>query len=380
MRTAQAHEERLARGASANAPRRRPRSAAAADEGPTAPVLSHAERGPVASRSCAILVLVGSSRSVHRRGRVAYPTLASRPPRRARRRLDPRPSRRPRARGVAATASGSGPGPVREAARRRRLGRAGGPADQGRRGPAGAADLVAARARTRTGRRRPAPALARRSRRRPRPRRAAPSRRRTPGRGPGRRGERVGKTTTIGKLAAMLAADGHSGEPGRQRHVPRRRRRAARGLGGPRSGAHLVAQERGADPGAVAFDAVTSATARGRDVLIVDTAGRLHTKAPLMDELAKVGARDREGRRRGGRDPPGARRARPARTASRRRGRSPRRSSCRAVRADEDGRLGEGRRGARGARGAGGPRPVRRRRRGHGRPPAVRARPSPTRC
>ncbi len=47
-------------------------------------------------------------------------------------------------------------------------------------------------------------------------------------------------------------------------------------------------QERGADPGAVAFDAVKSAAARGADVLIVDTAGRLHTKTPLMDELAKV--------------------------------------------------------------------------------------------
>jgi fused signal recognition particle receptor len=55
-----------------------------------------------------------------------------------------------------------------------------------------------------------------------------------------------------------------------------------------RAGAQLVAQERGADPGAVAFDAVTSAKARGMDVLLVDTAGRLHTKQPLMDELAKV--------------------------------------------------------------------------------------------
>ena len=55
-----------------------------------------------------------------------------------------------------------------------------------------------------------------------------------------------------------------------------------------RAGAHIVSQQRGADPGAVAFDAVASATARGSDVLIVDTAGRLHTKAPLMDELAKV--------------------------------------------------------------------------------------------
>ena len=55
-----------------------------------------------------------------------------------------------------------------------------------------------------------------------------------------------------------------------------------------RAGAHLVAQDRASDPGAVTFDAVTSATARGSDVLIVDTAGRLHTKQPLMDELSKV--------------------------------------------------------------------------------------------
>jgi fused signal recognition particle receptor len=55
-----------------------------------------------------------------------------------------------------------------------------------------------------------------------------------------------------------------------------------------RAGAQLVSQERGADPGAVAFDAVKAAEARGMDVLIVDTAGRLHTKTPLMDELQKV--------------------------------------------------------------------------------------------
>src|SRR5206468_2874309 len=55
-----------------------------------------------------------------------------------------------------------------------------------------------------------------------------------------------------------------------------------------RAGAHLVSQERGADPGAVAFDAVQAAKARGSDVLIVDTAGRLHTRQPLMEELAKV--------------------------------------------------------------------------------------------
>jgi fused signal recognition particle receptor len=55
-----------------------------------------------------------------------------------------------------------------------------------------------------------------------------------------------------------------------------------------RSGAYLVAQDRGADPGAVAFDAVKKAQAKGTDVLIVDTAGRLHTRTPLMEELKKV--------------------------------------------------------------------------------------------
>jgi fused signal recognition particle receptor len=96
-----------------------------------------------------------------------------------------------------------------------------------------------------------------------------------------------GKTTTIGKLARYLAGQGHTVSLAASDTF-----RAAAGeqleVWAQRSGAHIVAQQRGADPGAVAFDAVTSATARGSDVLIVDTAGRLHTKAPLMDELAKV--------------------------------------------------------------------------------------------
>ena len=96
-----------------------------------------------------------------------------------------------------------------------------------------------------------------------------------------------GKTTTIGKLARYLAGRGHAVSLAASDTF-----RAAAGeqleVWAQRSGAHIVAQQRGADPGAVAFDAVTSATARGSDVLIVDTAGRLHTKAPLMDELAKV--------------------------------------------------------------------------------------------
>ena len=97
----------------------------------------------------------------------------------------------------------------------------------------------------------------------------------------------TGKTTTIGKLARRLANEGH-----RVSLAGADTFRAAAGeqleVWAVRAGAHLVSQERGADPGAVVFDAVTSASARGSDVLIVDTAGRLHTKVPLMDELRKI--------------------------------------------------------------------------------------------
>lgn len=96
-----------------------------------------------------------------------------------------------------------------------------------------------------------------------------------------------GKTTTIGKLSVMLARGGKKVSLAGSDTF-----RAAAGeqleVWASRAGAHLVMQERGADPGAVAFDAVRSATARGSDVLIVDTAGRLHTKQPLMEELKKV--------------------------------------------------------------------------------------------
>jgi fused signal recognition particle receptor len=96
-----------------------------------------------------------------------------------------------------------------------------------------------------------------------------------------------GKTTTIGKLASRLAAEGHAVSLAASDTF---RAAASEQLDvwAERSGAHVVSQQRGADPGAVAFDAVKSAAARGSDVLIVDTAGRLHTKTPLMDELAKV--------------------------------------------------------------------------------------------
>ncbi|HZD80025.1 MAG TPA: signal recognition particle-docking protein FtsY [Actinomycetota bacterium] len=96
-----------------------------------------------------------------------------------------------------------------------------------------------------------------------------------------------GKTTTIGKLAARLAAQGR-----RVTVAASDTFRAAASeqldVWARRTGAQFVSQQRGADPGAVAFDAVRSASARGADVLIVDTAGRLHTRIPLMDELRKV--------------------------------------------------------------------------------------------
>ena len=96
-----------------------------------------------------------------------------------------------------------------------------------------------------------------------------------------------GKTTTIGKLANLLAREGRSVSLAASDTF-----RAAAGeqleTWASRAGAHLVGQARGADPGAVAFDAVQAAQARGSDVLIVDTAGRLHTREPLMQELAKV--------------------------------------------------------------------------------------------
>jgi fused signal recognition particle receptor len=97
----------------------------------------------------------------------------------------------------------------------------------------------------------------------------------------------TGKTTTIGKLAKRLVGEGMQVSIAAADTF---RAAAAEQLEvwAERAGAHVVGQDRGADPGAVAFDAVKSATARGADVLIVDTAGRLHTATPLMDELGKV--------------------------------------------------------------------------------------------
>ena len=98
----------------------------------------------------------------------------------------------------------------------------------------------------------------------------------------------TGKTTTIGKIAwhlskelglsvVMAAGDTYRAAAAEQLEEWARR-----------AGAELVRGEAGADPGSVAYDAITAARARGADVVIVDTAGRLHTQDNLMEELAKV--------------------------------------------------------------------------------------------
>jgi fused signal recognition particle receptor len=97
----------------------------------------------------------------------------------------------------------------------------------------------------------------------------------------------TGKTTTTGKLARVLVANG--------RHVvlgaaDTFRAAAAEQLGtwGERAGATVVRGAEGADPASVAFDAVKRGTEEGADAVLLDTAGRLHTKTGLMDELGKV--------------------------------------------------------------------------------------------
>src|SRR6266566_9767111 len=97
----------------------------------------------------------------------------------------------------------------------------------------------------------------------------------------------TGKTTTIGKLAAKL------GEHGRSVLVAaadtfRAAAEEQLEIWAKRANADFVGSERGGDPAAVAFDAIAAAESRGRDVVVVDTAGRLHTQANLMEELAKV--------------------------------------------------------------------------------------------
>jgi len=97
----------------------------------------------------------------------------------------------------------------------------------------------------------------------------------------------VGKTTTIGKLAKQFSDQGKKVVLGAGDTF---RAAAAEQLEvwGERSGAEVIRHSEGSDPGAVAFDAAKAAVARKADVLILDTAGRLHTKVNLMEELKKV--------------------------------------------------------------------------------------------
>ena len=97
----------------------------------------------------------------------------------------------------------------------------------------------------------------------------------------------VGKTTTIGKLAARLTAAGKSVFLGAADTF-----RAAAidqlEVWAQRAGARLIKQQMGADPASVAFDTLSAAKAAGADVVIIDTAGRLHNKINLMNELTKI--------------------------------------------------------------------------------------------
>src|SRR5919197_1714890 len=97
----------------------------------------------------------------------------------------------------------------------------------------------------------------------------------------------TGKTTTIGKLAQKLREHGHSVVLGAA-DTFRAAAEEQLEIWAKRAGAAFVGGTRGADPASVAYDAVETAARDGRDVVIVDTAGRLHTQANLMQELAKV--------------------------------------------------------------------------------------------
>jgi fused signal recognition particle receptor len=97
----------------------------------------------------------------------------------------------------------------------------------------------------------------------------------------------TGKTTTIGKLAYRLREHGRSVVLGAA-DTFRAAAEEQLEIWADRAGADFVGGERGGDPAAVAYDAIQTAADRGRDVVVVDTAGRLHTQANLMEELAKV--------------------------------------------------------------------------------------------
>ncbi len=97
----------------------------------------------------------------------------------------------------------------------------------------------------------------------------------------------VGKTTTIAKIAQRMTQAGHrsllvAGDTFRAAAIDQLQ------VWGDRIGAEVIRQRHGADPAAVAFDGIVAAKARKTDVVLIDTAGRLHTKSNLMDELRKV--------------------------------------------------------------------------------------------
>jgi fused signal recognition particle receptor len=97
----------------------------------------------------------------------------------------------------------------------------------------------------------------------------------------------VGKTTTIGKLASRYTREGHkvflaAADTFRAAAIEQLM------AWGERTRCEIIRQEQGGDPGAVAFDAVRAGIARRADIVILDTAGRLHTKVNLMEELKKI--------------------------------------------------------------------------------------------
>ena len=97
----------------------------------------------------------------------------------------------------------------------------------------------------------------------------------------------VGKTTTIGKLAARFVKEGKkvtlaAADTFRAAAIDQLE------IWAERAGADIIKQNEGSDPAAVVFDAISSAKARGSDIIIADTAGRLHNKKNLMGELAKI--------------------------------------------------------------------------------------------
>lgn len=97
----------------------------------------------------------------------------------------------------------------------------------------------------------------------------------------------VGKTTTIGKLASRFTSQGHSvlfaaSDTFRAAAIEQLE------IWAKRAGAMIVKHQSGSDPAAVAYDAIESAKHKKIDIVIIDTAGRLHTKSPLMEELKKI--------------------------------------------------------------------------------------------